>query len=167
MSDLALAEAPGDAGLIRRAIWPDDLPIVRELFLEYAASLGFSLCFQGFDRELAGLPGAYAPPRGGLLLAGEKNDVGGVVALRPLDGDACEMKRLYVRPAWRGRGLGERLAKAILGEGAALGYRVMRLDTHLSMASAGKLYRGLGFVTIERYNDNRQPDMFFFERALE
>lgn len=162
MSEVGLAEA----ALIRSAVWPEDLPVVRELFLEYADSLGFSLCFQGFDRELAGLPGAYAPPRGALLLAGETGDLGGVVALRPLDGQACEMKRLYVRPGWRGRGLGRLLAQAILMQGAALGYRVMRLDTHLSMASAGKLYRGLGFVEIARYNDNRLPDMFFFERAL-
>src|SRR5688572_29152503 len=107
---------------IVRATTPEDIEIARVLFLEYAASLGFDLCFQGFEAELAGLPGRYAPPDGALLLALAGDDPAGVVAVRALGDGRCEMKRLYVRPAHRGRGIGRRLTIAIVDEARKLGH---------------------------------------------
>jgi len=126
------------------------IAFLRELFVEYAQSLGFSLCFQGFDQELAGLPGDYAPPEGRLLLLMVANDAAGCVALHKIDGSICEMKRLYVRPAFRGSGVGRALAEAVLAEGRAAGYRRMRLDTLPSMGRAIALYESLGFRPAER-----------------
>src|SRR5216684_1187421 len=118
-----------------------DVEEVRALFHEYAMSLPFALDFQDFDDELAGLPGAYAPPRGALLLARGA----GCVGLRPIDETSCEMKRLYVRPSARGTGLGRRLAEAVVAEARRLGYAHMRLDTVPGMDSAQSLYERLGF----------------------
>ncbi|MGQ9903362.1 MAG: acetylglutamate kinase [Anaerolineae bacterium] len=126
----------------------------RALFEEYAQSLGFSLCFQGFDAELAGLPGKYAPPQGRLLLARVEGQLAGCVALQPIDARACEMKRLYVRPEYRGRGVGRALAQAIVEAGREIGYRTMRLDTLTSMPEAIALYRSMGFVDIPPYRFN-------------
>lgn len=123
----------------------------RVLFEEYAQSLGFSLCFQGFDEELAGLPGRYAPPQGRLLLARVEGQLAGCVALQPINARACEMKRLYVRPEYRGRGVGRALAQAIVEAGREIGYRTMRLDTLTSMPEAIALYRSMGFVDIPPY----------------
>src|SRR5260221_13781456 len=114
---------------IAHANGTEDLAQVRALFEEYAASLGFSLCFQGFDRELAELPGRYAPPSGRLLLAHVDDVIAGCVALREIDDGICEMKRLYVRPRFHGQGVGRRLARAIVDEARAAGYTAMRLDT--------------------------------------
>lgn len=151
---------------VRSAAAPDDMDTVRSLFLEYGRSLNFSLCFQGFEQELAGLPGCYASPKGRILLAIDGADAAGVVALRPLDHGICEMKRLYVRPAWRGYDIGRRLARAIIEEGRALGYRAMRLDTHESMQAAIALYRALGFREIAPYYGNPMEEFRYYERAL-
>jgi ribosomal protein S18 acetylase RimI-like enzyme len=151
---------------IRAAASQDDWVEARRLFEEYAASLGFDLSFQDFERELASLPGDYGPPRGAILLAGDDSGFAGCVALRPFAGETCEMKRLYVRPAHRGTGLGKRLAEAILTEARARGYRRMRLDTVPGMESAIGLYRALGFREIEPYRMNPIPGAIFMEREL-
>ncbi len=151
---------------IRHARVPDDLEEIRALFEEYAASLDFDLGFQGFADELAGLPGDYADPDGALLVAGDRAGALGCVALRRLDDATCEMKRLYVRPAGRGQGLGRRLAAAIIDEARRRGYRAMRLDTAPDMAEAIALYRSLGFAPIAAYRHNPLDGALFFELAL-
>jgi putative acetyltransferase len=143
-----------------------DWGAVRELFVEYGSSLDFSLCFQGFDDELATLPGRYAAPSGCILLATEGAEFAGVVALRPLESGDCEMKRLYIRPAWRGRGVGMGLARAVIARAQAIGYARMVLDTHESMIPAIALYRRLGFTPTARYNDNPLVGVRFFARDL-
>jgi len=144
-----------------------DIETVRDLFRDYARSLDFDLCFQGFDAELAGLPGAYAPPEGALLVAERDGAIIGTVAMRPNAPGIAEMKRLYIRPAARGLGLGRRLAEAIIAAAADAGYARMRLDTVRSMAAAAALYRDLGFVEIAPYYENNPlPDVLYFERVL-
>jgi GNAT superfamily N-acetyltransferase len=144
-----------------------DLPVIRQLFQEYADALGFDLSFQNFAEELAELPGLYAPPGGCLLLATVADQPAGCVALRPLLGDVCEMKRLYVRPEFRGSGLGHLLASRISDEARALSYHRMRLDTiPARMAGAVALYQGLGFEAIPAYCDNPIPGALFMELRL-
>ena len=153
---------------VRRADPTLDLATVRVLFREYAQSLGFALDFQGFESELATLPGEYAEPRGTILLAhSPAGEPWGVVALRPLEDDgACEMKRMYVRPEARGQGLGRILGEAIVTEARTRGYRAMRLDTIDTMVGAIALYRSLGFREIAAYRFNPMPGALFFEAAL-
>ena len=140
---------------------------VRELFLEYAQSLGFSLCFQGFDQELANLPGIYAPPTGRLLLATIDEQSAGCAGLHKLEDEVCEMKRLYVRPSWRGFGLGRALAEIIIDEAGKLGYRKMRLDTITGkMDNAIRLYRQLGFKEIAPYQPTPIPEALYMELEL-
>jgi putative acetyltransferase len=151
---------------IRPATSAHDLALARELFAEYASSLPFDLSFQDFERELAELPGAYAPPSGALLLAVEAGEAAGCVALRALAQDICEMKRLYVRAAHRGSGLGRRLVDAILREGRARRYARMRLDTVPGMEAAIALYRACGFREILPYRPNPIPGALFLEADL-
>ena len=132
----------------------DALDVIRMLFREYADWLGVDLCFQSFEQELKSLPGRYALPGGRLYIAREDGKAAGCVALRPLDGGNCEMKRLYVRPEFRGTGMGEALVRRIIQDAAAIGYRRMVLDTLITMQPAIRLYQKLGFMVIEPYYDN-------------
>ena len=147
---------------------PAHIAQVRELFLEYAQSLGFSLCFQGFDQELAGLPGDYAPPNGRLLLALYRGELAGCVALHPLEPGICEMKRLYLRPKFRGKGGGRALAETVIAQARSIGYRRMRLDTvEPVMKYAVVLYRELGFQEIPPYRPNPIAGAMYMELGLE
>ncbi|HME92129.1 MAG TPA: GNAT family N-acetyltransferase, partial [Myxococcaceae bacterium] len=138
----------------------------RELFIEYAAWVGVDLSFQDFERELAGLPGAYAPPRGRLLLAFDEGQLAGCGALRPLEESIAELKRMFVRPPFRGRGLGRVLAGELLDVAAAIGYQRVRLDTMEAMHEAIALYRSLGFKEIQPYCYSPLPGAIFMELAL-
>jgi GNAT superfamily N-acetyltransferase len=147
---------------------------VRQLFLEYAKSLGFSLCFQNFDKELADLPGTYAPPDGRILLAEQNGNVAGCIALHRIEDKSfknkksiCEMKRLYVRRAYRGKGLGRTLAERLISEARSIGYHRMRLDTvEPIMKNAVKLYLNLGFREISPYCENPIPGAMYLELIL-
>ncbi len=153
---------------IVHATAPEQIAAARELFLEYAESLGFSLCFQNFDRELAELPGDYAPPRGRLLLLETDGGTAGCVAMRDLGDGICEMKRLYIRPAFRGRGFGRRLANEIIGQARDVGYQRMRLDTVAGkMDEAIAMYRALGFYEIAPYRNLPVEGAKYMELLLE
>ena len=145
---------------------PEDLATLRTLFQEYADALGVDLCFQGFERELRELPGDYARPRGELLLALAAGAAAACVALRPLDATIAEMKRLYVRPAYRGTGLGRRMALAIVAAARERGYARLRLDTLPMMTEGIALYRSLGFTEIAPYRVNPVPGALFLELVL-
>ena len=145
----------------------DEIDQARELFREYEAWLGLDLCFQNFEKELAELPGAYAPPTGRLLLAYENDELAGCVALRNLDDGVCEMKRLFLRPQFHGNGRGRELAHRIIDEARAAGYRLMRLDTLAEqMGKAIALYHSLGFKEIEPYYSNPVQGALFMELVL-
>jgi putative acetyltransferase len=153
--------------VIEFAETPEQLQLVRELFLEYANSLNFSLCFQGFDKELAELPGEYAPPEGRLLLALSDGAVAGCGALHKLAPQVCEMKRLYLRPTHRGKGLGRVLCERILSEARQMGYRHLRLDTvEPSMMDAVAMYRRMGFREIAPYRSNPMAGTKYMELDL-
>ncbi len=152
---------------ITEATSPEHIDQARRLFEEYAAALNISLCFQNFDKELANLPGDYAPPQGRLLLAFDQNNLVGCVGLRALASDTCEMKRLYLRPESRSQGLGRELAQTIITEARSIGYKRMRLDTLPGkMDRALALYRSLGFKEIEPYYENPVEDVTFMELQL-
>lgn len=145
---------------------PEHVDVARELFREYAHSLGIDLEYQGFSNELAALPAPYVPPKGALLIARTGTEVAGCVALRPIDAHAGEMKRLYVRAPHRGSGLGRALVEAVIGAARTAGYRELRLDTLATMDSAQALYRRLGFVEIPAYNEKYLPGTRFYSLAL-
>ncbi len=146
---------------------PAQITQARELFLEYAQSLGFSLCFQNFDLELAGLPGDYAPPDGRLLLAMYESQPAGCVALHKIEAGICEMKRLYLRPQFRGKRLGRALADHIIAEARQIGYQRMRLDTvEPVMKDAVAMYRKIGFQEIESYRSNPIAGALYMELRL-
>jgi len=162
-------------GTIEAASWPTEVPLARELFLEYADWLDMDLCFQGFDAELAGLPGGYAPPEGNLWFArvndGVHDAVAGVVGLRPFGRDGrsercCEMKRLWVRRDYRGLGLGRRLAEQALRAAEDMGYRRMCLDTLHRMTEAQALYARLGFRDCTNQVSDPHPELIYMERDL-
>ena len=145
----------------------EEIVQARQLFEEYAAWLGFSLCFQNFDKELATLPGDYSPPNGRLLLAIKDDQLAGCVALRKIGEGTGEMKRLYVRPEFRGMGLGRRLTETVIEAARELGHQRLRLDTLPGrMDQAIAMYRSLGFKDIERYYNNPYEDAAYMELTL-
>jgi ribosomal protein S18 acetylase RimI-like enzyme len=152
--------------LIKPAISSEQVAEARALFVEYANSIGFDLSFQNFQKELDGLPGDYAPPHGELLLAWNYGEVSGCVCLRRISDQVCEMKRLYVRPRFRGGGIGNALASTVIEDAVRLGYKRMRLDTVPSMAHAISLYDSLGFKEIEPYRYNPISGARFLELDL-
>lgn len=161
MSEVALVE------IAQAAESGDDIAYVRTLFVEYAESLGFSLCFQAFDEELTALPGSYSRPAGNIWLARVDQSIAGCVALRPHEDGAAEMKRLYVRPGFRGHRLGNRLTRTVVDYARAQGYAALRLDTVADkMREAQAIYRQLGFEKREPYYSGAPVDLVFYERDL-
>ncbi len=153
--------------VIRPVAGAAELETTRGLFLAYAESLGFDLCFQGFDQELATLPGAYTPPRGALWLAWRGREAVGCIGLRPFDDHSCEMKRLYVTPQGRGHGTGRQLVHECLAGARQRGYRTMYLDTMRSeMTAAQQLYADLGFREIAPYHDKGLPGLAYYALDL-
>ncbi|HEX2477040.1 MAG TPA: GNAT family N-acetyltransferase [Lacipirellulaceae bacterium] len=151
---------------IRQATSPSDIAAARTLLQEYADDIGVDLCFQGFNEELAQLPGSYAPPQGRLLIAWSDDNAAGCVALRPLTATICELKRLFVRPPFRGRGIGKSLVEAIIREAGEIGYTTMQLDTLHTMTAATQLYESLGFVHRTPYYETPLVHTVFMERPL-
>jgi GNAT superfamily N-acetyltransferase len=151
---------------IEQATTAEEIAAVRALFEEYAKWLAVDLCFQGFANELLTLPGLYAPPSGCLLLARVAGAPAGCVAVRPLERGACEMKRLFVRPAFRRRGLGRILGERAIKEAQTIGYSIMKLDTLPTMVPALELYKTLGFVPCSPYYDTPLKQTIFLERRL-
>jgi len=151
---------------LSKAQYPDDLDEIKDLFLQYQQEIQADLCFQSFQQELDSLPGKYAEPRGAVILARVKGQIAGVVALRPMEEiDICEMKRLYVKPEFKGKNIGKQLARAILKEAAAKGYRKMRLDTLDRLVPAVKLYTQLGFQKINAYYPNPLEGVIYMEKS--
>jgi GNAT superfamily N-acetyltransferase len=152
---------------IGQATTLEEIATIRQLFHEYAAWLKVDLCFQRFADELASLPGDYAPPRGRLLLATAADGAAGCVALRSIENDACEMKRLFVRPAYRGKGLGRTLVERIVSDARAIGYKRMVLDTLPTLHEAIRLYSSMGFVRRSAYYDTPLAETVFMELWLQ
>ena len=151
---------------IHQAVTAADILTTRDLFEEYAESLEYSLCFQNFSAELAALPGDYAPPSGSLLLASLNDETAGCIALRRLEEGICEMKRLYVRPSFRGHGIGRKLVETLVSEARQKGYKAMRLDTLPIQDRAQGLYELIGFVDIPPYRHNPIEGARYMELLL-
>ena len=165
--DLSAGAAPTGAATIRVAATQPDIARARSLFVEYARWLNVDLCFQGFDRELDGLPGAYAPPSGRLLVAGDQGSAFACIALRPVGAAGVgEVKRLYVQPERRGEGWGRRLVDAVLAEARGIGYRELKLDTLDWMSAARALYEQVGFAACEPYYVNPLPGVVYMSLRL-
>ena len=153
--------------MIIQAETPDQIEDARRLFREYEAWLGIDLCFQSFEEELKNLPGKYAAPTGRLLLAAADETTAGCIALRKIDDEICEMKRLYVRDDFRGLRLGRKLIERVIEEAKEIGYKKMRLDTlPAKMPRAVKLYESYGFQKIEPYCENPHKETLFMEKEL-
>jgi GNAT superfamily N-acetyltransferase len=161
------SERPSTSVSIYPAHFLPYLQNIRELFVEYEHSLGFPLCFQNFDKELENLPGEYSPPYGGLFIAVHERDVLGCIALRRIDDATCEMKRLYVRPAGRGKGIGTLLVKTLIETAKNHGYKQMKLDTVPSMKEAIRIYIRFGFKETDPYRNNPIPGALFMELDLQ
>lgn len=145
----------------------NDIATVRELFREYEDKMGLDLCFQGFEAELASLPGNYAEPSGRLLIAAIDDSVAGCIALKKVDAETCEMKRLFVREEFRGQRIGIALIERLIADAREIGYKRLRLDTFPPiMSKAVELYRSYGFREIEPYNSDPHPDLLFMEMDL-
>jgi putative acetyltransferase len=142
------------------------LPILRGMLREYEAELSVNLCFQKFEEEIATLPGKYAGPSGVLLLASWHGAIAGCGALRDLGEGICELKRIYVKPQYRGLSLGRKISEELLARACRLGYSLARLDTLSHLVAARSLYAGLGFREIESYNDRGGLDVVYYERRL-
>jgi len=152
---------------IKQVTSAEDIEAAKALFREYETWFGMSLCFQGFEEELANLPGKYAPPDGRLYLAYVDEELAGCIALRKFEDDVCEMKRLFLRKNARGYGLGKELIEKLIDEALAIGYAKMRLDTYPpKMGKAVKLYESHGFRPIEKYYDNPHEGVLFMELDL-
>jgi GNAT superfamily N-acetyltransferase len=151
---------------VSHATSSEDLEDARGLFNEYASALGVDLCFQDFEHELKELPGEYSEPAGCILLAFVDSTLAGCVALRPLSSEVCEMKRMYVRPKFRGRGIGRVLAQDVITEARKRGYKKMRLDSLPTMREAQALYHSLGFTHIDAYRLNPIQGAVFMELKL-
>ena len=151
---------------ISEARWPEDRAAVESIFREYVASLAEDISFQDFEAEFVGLPGKYARPTGVVLLARDGNEAAGAVAYRMVEPGVCEMKRLYIRPAFRGKGIARELANELIDDARQQGYRTMLLDTLGSMSAARALYRDLGFVPVAPYYDNPLPGVMYMALEL-
>lgn len=152
---------------IIQAVTDQQIAEAKAIFREYETWLGMSLCFQGFKEELAGLPGKYAPPNGRLYLAYSGDEVIGCIAMREIEPGICEMKRLYLREAARGNGVGNQLIELVIRDAKSMGYEKMRLDTYPpKMGKAVDLYRSHGFCEIPSYYDNPNEDVLFMEKSL-
>ena len=150
-----------------RKIKATEIPEIRILFKEYEDFLGLDLCFQGFQQELDSLPGIYAEPTGCILVDVEDGQIQGVVALKPLESGVCEMKRLYVKPEFRSKKIGFKLAEAIINEAKEKGYKIMKLDTLKRLEKAVSLYHHLGFIPTQAYNYNPDETVLYFEKNLQ
>jgi putative acetyltransferase len=159
-------ERVGPPWRLERVLTAVHVDLIALLFRQYAAELAVDLCFQGFAEELAGLPGAYSPPRGRLLLGWVGEEAAGCVALRPRSADTCEMKRLFVLPPFRRTGLGRLLAERVIFEARSIGYRRVVLDTLAPMHAALQLYQSLGFRSCPAYYPNPLPDVVYLELVL-
>jgi putative acetyltransferase len=154
--------------ILHTATTPEQIETIRTLFIEYQQWLNFSLCFQGFDQELASLPGKYSPPNGRLYIAECNGAIAGCIALRPMDEkNLCEMKRLFIREEFRGKGLGRILTEKVIADAKEIGYTTMRLDTLQRMETARSLYTKLGFIVIPAYYNNPLDEVVYMECLLD